>query len=108
VAAIRTLEDFYIEWRRPNALGIIKLYKDITDRDVWDAATKAAEEKFTAEHNVPALAPTTRPAVKLPSTEDVWNYVYNHHEFCEDFARENEARDISKLVYEFIYRQLQA
>ena len=108
MAAIRTLEDFYIEWRRPNALGIIKLYKDITDRDVWDAATKAAEEKFTAEHNVPALAPTTRPAVKLPSTEDVWNYVYNHHEFCEDFARENEARDISKLVYEFIYRQLQA
>jgi len=81
--------------------------KEIT-KIAWVAATKAAEEKFTAEHNVPALAPTTRPAVKLPSTEDVWNYVYNHHEFCEDFARENEARDISKLVYEFIYRQLQA
>ena len=59
MAAIRTLEDFYIEWRRPNALGIIKLYKDVTDRDVWDAATKAAEEKFTAANKQSEEIPGT-------------------------------------------------
>jgi hypothetical protein len=107
--AAKTFEEFWEIVAVPHSRqGNDYVFAKELTRLTWAAAIKAAEEKFTAEHNVPALAPTTRPAVKLPSTEDVWNYVYNHHEFCEDFARENEARDISKLVYEFIYRQLQA
>jgi hypothetical protein len=78
--------------------------KDISLVQILDNSEVKAESPGT----VPGVPAANTASLKLPSTEDVWNYVYNHHEFCEDFARENEARDISKLVYEFIYRQLQA
>ena len=46
--AAKTLNEFYKQWREPTSGGFIRLFKDIRDQDVWDAATKAAEEKFTS------------------------------------------------------------
>ena len=42
--AARTLEEFQAERR-----GSRDLYRAISMQDIWEAATKAAEEKFTAE-----------------------------------------------------------
>ena len=48
--AAKTLEEFYVEYRaRINPVtGQQNLWCDITDQVVWDAATRAAEEKFTS------------------------------------------------------------
>ena len=71
---------------------------------VWEAATKAAEEKFTAEHNVPALAPTTRPAVKLPEFREACIAISEKVGVSFSYALYQGGM---KAMYDYI-RQLQA
>jgi hypothetical protein len=64
--AAKTLPEYFIQYRNEinPVTGEQRLYRDITDQMIWDAATKAAEEKFTAGHNAPGIAPTTTQGTK--------------------------------------------
>lgn len=44
----KTLKEYYVEFRKGHnpITGEQNLYKNITDEMIWNAATKAAEEKF--------------------------------------------------------------
>jgi hypothetical protein len=57
--AAKTLNEFYKQWREPTSGGFIRLFKDIRDQDVWEAATKAAEEKFSAANKQSEEIPGT-------------------------------------------------
>lgn len=45
---------------------------------------------------------------KFPSSTEVWNHVTNSIDFNEDYAREEEVRSVSQIVYEFLRRKLLA
>ena len=51
--AAQTLSEYFIEYRNGvnPVTGEQRLYKDITDQMIWDAAIKAAEEKFNPSNN---------------------------------------------------------
>ena len=55
--AAKTLNEFYKQWREPTSGGFIRLFKDIRDQDVWEEATKSAEEKFTAANKASPKLP---------------------------------------------------
>ena len=74
--------------------------------DTTENAFRRWEDRAPAEES-PTKSPNTG-SPKLPSSEEVWNHVNNLIEFNDDYARTEEARMVSKLVYEFITRQLRA
>ena len=61
----------------------------------WNAATKAAEEKFTS---------TNKPSAKLPTFEEVDTEVISE---LKQFGVRN-GRPLHRMAYDFICRQLSA
>lgn len=103
--AAKTFDEFWkiIEVPHSRQGGDYVFIKELSEV-VWKAATKAAEEKFTAEHNVPALAPTTRPAVKLPEFREACIAISEKVGVSFSYALYQGGM---KAMYDYI-RQLQA
>ena len=57
---------------------------------------RRADIKEAGQPDVQQLKP------KMPSEEDCWNIVTNGIEFSDDFARTEEAHDVTKIVYGYI------
>ena len=83
--AAQTLSEYFIEYRNGvnPVTGEQRLYKDITDQMIWDAAIKAAEEKFNPSNNGMELtsAPQSAGSVKYEIALCVFQ---DYKAFCDE------------------------